>query len=146
MMHPVVATGARVSVRDDRRFAIGELSRLSGVGIETIRYYERIGLMPRPARTQNGRRSYGSHSVMTLGFIRRSRTLGFGLEDIRTLLTLRASERKCADVKILAERQLGAVRAKMRNLRDMELTLERLVAICPGDDSLGCPVLEALDA
>lgn len=130
---------------DDRHFTIGTLSRLSGVGIETIRYYERIRLMPRPPRTQNGRRSYNTDSLGTLGFVRRCRELGFGLDDIRTLLALRASQRRCADVKTVAERHLDAVRAKLQILREMELSLMELVAICPGDDSTECPVLNALD-
>jgi MerR family mercuric resistance operon transcriptional regulator len=135
----------RPSVHDDPQITIGKLSRLCGVSIETIRYYERIGLMPRPPRSQNGRRSYGSGSVGTLGFIRRCRELGFSLDDIRALLVLRTSERKCADVKTIAARHLDAVRAKLQTLHEMELSLTELVAICPGDASAECPVLEALD-
>ena len=129
----------------DRQTTIGKLSRLSGVSIETIRYYERIGLMPRPPRTQNGRRSYGPGSLGTLAFIRRCRELGFSLDDIRALLALRASERRCADVKTIAARHLDAVRTKLQGLREMELSLTGLVAICPGDTSTECPVLDALD-
>ncbi len=130
---------------DDRQFTIGKLSRLAGVGIETIRYYERIRLLPRPPRSRNGRRSFGSDSLNTLAFIRRCRELGFSLNDIRALLALRASQRRCADVKTIAARHLDAMRTKLQTLREMELSLTELVAICPGDASPECPVLEALD-
>jgi MerR family transcriptional regulator, mercuric resistance operon regulatory protein len=132
-------------VSDDRQFTIGKLSRLAGVGIETIRYYERIHLLPRPPRSRNGRRSFGSDSLGTLAFIRRCRELGFGLNDIRALLALRASKRRCSDVKMIAERHLDAVRTKLQTLHKMELSLTELVAICPGGVSPECPVLEALD-
>jgi MerR family mercuric resistance operon transcriptional regulator len=132
-------------VSDDRQFTIGKLSRLAGVGIETIRYYERIRLLPRPPCSRNGRRSFGSDSLNTLAFVRRCRELGFSLNDIRALLALRASQRRCADVKTIAERHLDAVRTKLQTLREMELSLTELVAICPGDASPECPVLEALD-
>jgi MerR family mercuric resistance operon transcriptional regulator len=132
-------------VNDERQFTIGELSRLCGVAIETIRYYERIRLLPRPPRSRNGRRSFGSEGLGTLTFIRRCRELGFGLDDIRALLALRASERRCADVKTIAARHLDAVRARLQTLREMELSLAGLVATCPGDASSECPVLEALD-
>jgi MerR family transcriptional regulator, mercuric resistance operon regulatory protein len=135
----------RPSVYDDRQITIGKLSRLCGVSIETIRYYERIGLMPRPPRTQNGRRSYGSGSLGTLTFVRRCRELGFSLDDIRALLALRASERRCSDVKTIATRHLDAVRVKLQGLREMELSLTELVATCPGDTGTECPVLDALD-
>jgi MerR family mercuric resistance operon transcriptional regulator len=135
----------RPSVYDDRQITIGKLSRLCGVSIETIRYYERIGLMPRPPRTQNGRRSYGSGSLGTLAFVRRCRELGFSLDDIRALLALRASERRCSDVKTIATRHLDAVRVKLQGLREMELSLTELVATCPGDTGTECPVLDALD-
>ena len=130
---------------DDRQFTIGKLSRLAGVGIETIRYYERIRLLPRPPRSRNGRRSFGSDSLSTLAFIRRCRGLGFSLNDIRALLALRVSQRRCADVKTIAERHLDMVRTKLQTLLEMELSLTELVAICPGDASAACPVLEALD-
>ncbi len=136
----------RLSANDDRPFTIGKLSRLSGVGIETIRYYERIRLLPRPPRSRNGRRSFGADSLGALTFIRRCRELGFSLDDIRALLALRASERRCSDVKTIAARHLDAVRAKLQTLREMELGLTELVAICPGDASTECPVLEALDS
>jgi MerR family mercuric resistance operon transcriptional regulator len=129
----------------DREFTIGELARLTDVGIETIRYYERIGLMPRPPRTDGGRRAFGASSVNTLNFIRRCRELGFRLDDVRALLALRGAQPCCTDVKSIASRHLETVRAKLRDLAEMEANLAGLVARCSGDATSECPVLDALD-
>jgi len=129
----------------DREFTIGELARLTGVSIETIRYYERIGLMPRPARTEGGRRAFRAGSVAKLNFIRRCRELGFRLDDARALLVLRGAQSCCLDVKSIASRHLETVRAKLRDLVEMEASLAALVARCPGDATSECPVLDALD-
>src|SRR6185295_15741349 len=128
----------------DRQFSIGELARLTGAGVETIRYYERIGLLPRPPRTGGGRRTFGVESLNTLNFVRRCRELGFRLDDVRALLALRNAQACCMDVKSIASQHLETVRAKLRDLSEMEASLAKLVAQCPGDRS-ECPVLEALD-
>src|SRR5262245_65197075 len=100
---------------------IGELARRSGVNIETIRYYERIGLLPRPWRTASGYRHYGEVDVRRLAFIRRSRELGFSLEQVRELLDLAQDQgRTCAEVRAVAETQLASVRSKLADLRRME--------------------------
>src|SRR5262245_52095962 len=95
MLHPVVATGSRGNFRvpafalqPPAALSIGELSRRTGVNIETIRYYERIKMLPAPPRTASGRRVYGPAEIGSLAFIRRSRELGFTLDEIRALLTL----------------------------------------------------------
>jgi MerR family mercuric resistance operon transcriptional regulator len=132
-------------VSRDREFTIGQLSRLAGVNIETIRYYERIGLTPRPPRTDGGRRAFGPDNLATLVFIKRCRDLGFSLDDIRALLTLRATQSRCSDVKSIAARHLEAVRVKLHSLSEIEESLTALIALCPGDTSTDCPVLEALD-
>ncbi len=129
-----------------QHFAIGELAGLTGVSVEAIRYYERVKLMPRPRRTPGGRRAYDSGSLKTLAFIKRSRELGFSLDDIRALLTLRASQPCCVDVKTIAARHLEMVRQKLRGLLEMEASLSGMVALCPGDESADCPVLDILDA
>ena len=129
----------------DREFTIGQLSRLAGVSIETIRYYERIGLTARPPRTDGGRRAFGPDNLATLVFIKRCRDLGFSLDDIRALLTLRATQSRCSDVKSIAARHLEAVRVKLHSLSEIEESLTALIALCPGDTSTDCPVLEALD-
>jgi MerR family transcriptional regulator, mercuric resistance operon regulatory protein len=129
----------------EQTFTIGELSRRTGVTIETTRYYERIGLMPRPARTRGGHRTFGAEELRTLSFIKRSRELGFSLEDIRTLLSLRGARRCCMHVKAVAARHLEDVRAKMRDLTALEGILAGTVDRCPGDDSPDCPMLDLLE-
>ena len=129
----------------DLQFSIGELAGLTGVSIETIRYYERIRLMPRPPRTGGGRRVFGASSLNTLNFIRRCRELGFGLDDVRALLALRSAPSCCTDVKSIASRHLETVRAKLRDLAEMEASLAGLVARCSAEASSECPVLDALD-
>ena len=125
--------------------SIGELSRRTGVKIETIRYYERLQLMPRPPRSAGGHRLYGPADSRTLTFIKRSRAFGFGLEDIRALLALRFGGGCCFDTKIIADRHLLDVRAKMRVLTELEKVLSALVARGPGDARTDCPVLDVLD-
>ena len=127
-------------------FAIGELSRLTGVNIETIRYYERIKMLTAAPRTANGRRVYGAHDARMLGFIRRARELGFPLEDIRTLLRLGApGNASCGEVRDIATRHLGDIRAKISDLRKLERLLASTVARCSGTKEPECPVLEILD-
>jgi MerR family mercuric resistance operon transcriptional regulator len=130
---------------DDNFLGIGELSRRAGVKVETIRYYERMRLMPRPLRSPGGHRLYGPDDLRTIKFIKRSRELGFGLEDIRELLALRSARGSCADVKALADRHLLDVRSKMRVLMELEKVLSTLVSRCPGDAMTDCPLLNVLD-
>lgn len=136
---------AKRQLRNDY-FTSGELSRRTGVNIETIRYYERIGLMPPPPRTQGGHRAYTHDGLRTLVFIRRARELGFGIDDVRALLSLRAATPCCMDVKSIAVRHLEAVRSKLRDLVELETVLSETITRCPGDKSSDCPVLDILDA
>jgi MerR family transcriptional regulator, mercuric resistance operon regulatory protein len=125
---------------------IGELSRLSGVNIETIRYYERIKMLPRPPRTASGRRIYGSTDLRTLTFIRRSRELGFSLNEIRALLRLGGPEKaSCREVREIAAHHLGDIRAKLGDLKKLERLLAKTVARCSGNTAPDCPVLDILD-
>ena len=126
--------------------SIGELSRLTGVNIETIRYYERINMMPHPPRTASGRRVYGEVETRTLSFIRRARELGFTLDEIRALLALSAEQGKevCADVRHLAANHLGDVRSKIADLRAMERVLADAVRRCGEGGSARCPLIDAL--
>ena len=125
---------------------IGELSRLSGVNIETIRYYERIKMLPPPPRTASGRRVYGSTGLRTLVFIRRSRELGFSLDRIRALLRLGGpGKASCREVREIAAHHLDDVRAKLGNLKKLERLLARTVARCSGRTAPDCPVLDILD-
>lgn len=125
--------------------AIGTASRRTRVNIETIRYYERVGLVPRPRRTEGGYRLYDGSDVKRLAFIRRSRELGFGLDEIRALLKL-VDERPgtCAEVKALGERHLGDVEAKLADLRKMRRVLKELVSRCADGTVPDCPLIEAL--
>ena len=125
---------------------IGELSRRTGVNIETIRYYERIKMLPTPARTEGGRRVYGPNELRTLACIRRARELGFSLDDIRTLLNLGApGQASCADVRKIAAHHLDHVRAKISDLKKLERLLAKTVAQCSGDKVPDCPIVEILD-
>ncbi len=127
--------------------SIGKLSKHSGVHIETIRYYERIKMLPAPARAANGRRIYGPAEERVLAFIRRSRDLGFTLEEIRALLALGGPERaSCADVHTIASAHLASVRRKLSDLVKLEAILARTVAQCSNSNSPDCPVLDILDA
>ena len=127
-------------------FSIGRLSASSGVGIETIRYYERIKLLAPPPRTPGGRRFYGEDNLRALVFIRRSRELGFSLEEIRALIRLATQGASCGHVRAIALPRLADIRARLRDLREMERALEAAVSRCSGQDVPECPLLDALDA
>jgi MerR family mercuric resistance operon transcriptional regulator len=125
---------------------IGELSRLTSVNIETIRYYEKIKMLRPPPRTEGGRRVFGPTETRVLAFIRRGRELGFGLDDIRALLDLRAPGRaSCADVRQIAARHLDDIRLKIADLRKLEKLLAKTIARCSGSMAPDCPVLDILD-
>jgi MerR family mercuric resistance operon transcriptional regulator len=132
-------------MEETARIAIGALSKHTGTNIETIRYYERVELLPAPARSSGGYRLYGKDHLQRLNFIRRARTLGFPIGEVRTLLRL-ADERKrpCAEVRVVAEAHLKDVRAKIADLRRMERVLKATVARCAEGRRADCPVIEAL--
>ena len=123
---------------------IGEISRRTGVHIETIRYYEKIKILPAPGRTTGGHRVYGPQEARILAFIRRGRELGFTLDEIRALLDLSGPGRaSCAEVR--ARRHLDDIRAKINDLTKLERLLGRTVARCSGKKVPDCPVLDILD-
>lgn len=128
-------------------YTIGQLGRLTGAGVETIRYYEREGLMPRPPRRASGYRKYADDAVTRLRFIRHAKELGFGLKDIKGLLALRVTPgTTCADVRKRAEKQLADVRAKLEMLQRIETALIKLTAACRGrGPTSACPILDALE-
>lgn len=124
---------------------IGELSRRTGVNIETIRYYERIGMLPPPPRSSGGRRVYGPEHVARLRFVRRARELGFTLDEVRRLLELaEGGSRSCEEVQAVALDHLERVRAKIADLRRMEATLDAFAARCSENETPDCPIIEAL--
>jgi len=128
-------------------FPIGALSRQTGVNIETIRYYERIGLMPAPPRNEGRQRVYDAYHLRRLIFIRRSRELGFSLDQIRPLLGLAGKHvLTCAEVKGLAEQHTADIRRKIGDLKRLERILSDLAAQCHGKQVPECPILDALSA
>jgi MerR family mercuric resistance operon transcriptional regulator len=125
---------------------IGKLSKRSGVKIETIRYYERVRMLAPPPRTARGRRVYDSTDLRILVFIRRSRELGFSLDEIRALLRLGGPEKaSCREVREIAAHHLEDIRAKLADLEKLERLLARTVARCSGKTAPDCPVLDILD-
>src|SRR5262245_6851071 len=124
-------------------WSIGELARESGVNLETIRYYERIGLMTEPPRTEGRHRVYEGPHKRRLVFIRRARDLGFTTDAIRQLLTLWETDEPCERVRALANEHLTIVRAKITHLRRLERALGKNLADCPGTGP-DCPILDAL--
>jgi MerR family transcriptional regulator, mercuric resistance operon regulatory protein len=129
--------------------AIGEFARRTGGNIETIRYYERIGLLPVPDRAGRYRyRRYVAADVRRLVFIRRARELGFTLDEVRALLSLSEADggTACADVREIAGSHLAEVKAKIADLRAMERTLTEALRRCDAGEVSGCPLIEALSA
>ena len=122
-----------------------DLARATGCNLETIRYYEGAGVLPPPARTAAGHRSYGTADVQRLRFILRARELGFTLEDIRGLQGLGdGALHSCAEVKSKAEAHLAEVRAKIADLTRIEVVLAETSAKCSGGDLPDCAVLQSL--
>lgn len=123
---------------------IGRLSAATGVKIETIRYYERAGLIDPPARTEGNYRSYGADDVARLGFIRRTRDLGFSLEEIRALLDLAGQrDRDCGEVDALASQHLVEVDRKIADLKALRRQLSAAISTCGGGTVAECRILEA---
>jgi MerR family mercuric resistance operon transcriptional regulator len=127
---------------------IGDLSHRTGCNIETIRYYERVGLLPQPARSPSRYRLYDTDDIRRLTFVRRSRELGFSLDDVRVLLALSADSEQeaCAEVRQLAVHHLEDIRAKIADLRAMERVLADAVRACDAGEVLGCPLIDSLYA
>jgi MerR family mercuric resistance operon transcriptional regulator len=135
-----------ITVSRAENVPIGELSRMTGVHIETIRFHERIKMLPAPPRTASGRRIYGSQQARILAFIRRSRELGFSLDDIRAPLRLGGPDKaSCREVREIATRHLEDIRAKLDDLKKLERLLSKTVARCSGRTAPDCPVLDILD-
>ncbi|MDP1965706.1 MAG: helix-turn-helix domain-containing protein [Reyranella sp.] len=126
-------------------FSIGVLSRRSSVNVETIRYYERAGLLPKPARSSGGYRLYQSNDASRLCFIRRARQLDFSLDEVRRLLGLTDQRsRSCRRVHDIAAEHLAEVRMKIGDLKRMERVLGVMVKTCAQGTMPTCPLLETL--
>ncbi|APR38172.1 MerR family transcriptional regulator [Paraburkholderia sp. SOS3] len=125
-------------------YSIGSLSQLAGVNVETIRYYEKVDLLPAASRASNGYRQYDGKSLERLSFIRRGRELGFTIDEIRDLLTLaHHPERPCADADRMTRAHIADIEGKIRDLQRMRRAL-RQVAHCAGPTAEHCKLLHAL--
>jgi Hg(II)-responsive transcriptional regulator len=126
---------------------IGEAATRAGVNIQTLRYYERQGLLPKPPRTGSHYRLYSDDGVRRVRFVKRAQELGFTLKEIKELLALRLDSRAtCADVRKRSEAKIADINGRIRTLRAMKKALERLATACSGRGSVSdCPILEGLD-
>ena len=122
----------------------GGLAARTGCNIETIRYYERVGLLPPPPRSAGGHRLYGEGLIRRLNFVRRSRDLGFSVEEIRELLLLVDGTYTCREVEQLARDHMREIRRKIADLRRLERVFETMAAQCSGDAVPDCPIIDAL--
>jgi MerR family transcriptional regulator, mercuric resistance operon regulatory protein len=127
------------------RVTRGVLSKRAGCNIETVRYYERVGLMPDPVRSAGGHRLYAEEHVRRLHFIRRCRELGFTVEEIRALLGLvDRRDYTCAEIRDISVAHVGAIRRKIKDLRRLEKTMSGMIQECDGGEVPNCPVIDAL--
>jgi len=124
---------------------IGQVARDSGVAVETIRYYERAGLLPEPARSAGGYRLFPDGTVARLRFIQRAKRLGFTLDEVQRLLSLADNKAASSEVRALAAEKLAGIEARLRDLQKMRDALSSLIADCDGHGSTAtCPIIHAL--
>jgi MerR family mercuric resistance operon transcriptional regulator len=130
-----------------KNFTIGQLAIKAQVNIETVRYYERQGLIPEPPRSESGYRQYSQDVVGRIQFIKRAKELGFTLKEISELLSLRVNPgTTCADIKRRAEIKIADIDEKLRTLQKMKKALMKLAASCKGRGPTSeCPILDALE-
>lgn len=148
-INPVVTTGSSVYFMNTAKSELsrGVLARLSGVNGETIRYYEKIGLMPHPPRSSGGHRIYAQSHFKRLSFIRRTRELGFTLKEVRALLELvDGGDYTCAEVRDRTVVHLSDVAQRIHDLQKMQRTLETMVSKCDGGLVPKCPIVDTLFA
>ena len=131
----------------NNKLTIGEMAQRAGVNIETVRYYERRGLIPRPARSESGYRLYSEDTINLIKFIRHAKELGFSLREIKELLSLRIGEGvSCAQVRGRAEAKIAEIEERIRSLKKMKNALVKLTKECSGKGPVSeCPILEALE-
>lgn len=128
------------------RIPIGELSRRTGVNIETIRYFEKVGIIAAPPRTEGGHRVYDDEHVRALGFIRRARELGFTPHEVRAILNLGGPGKACCDeVREIAAHHLEQVRVKMADLAQLERLLASTIDHCSGGTAPDCAVIDMIE-
>lgn len=131
-----------------KSLTIGQLAKKAQVNVETIRYYERRGLLPEPPRRESGYRQYSESDLARIRFIKRAKELGFSLKEILELLSLRIDPKTtCADVKERAELKISDIEGKIRALQSMKRALTKLAALCRGRGPTSeCPILEMLNS
>jgi MerR family mercuric resistance operon transcriptional regulator len=131
-----------------KSLTIGHPAREAGVNLETVRYYERRSLLPKPPRSASGYRLFPSDAARRLRFIKRAQELGFSLKEIRELLSLRVSRSTTSrDIRKRAEAKIGDIDAKIRSLGSMKKALRKLTSVCEGCVHVTeCPILEGLDS
>jgi MerR family mercuric resistance operon transcriptional regulator len=122
---------------------IGKLANAAGVGVETVRYYQRRGLLPEPRRQQGSVRRYGGEEVARLAFIRRAQEIGFTLDEVRDLIRIGESP-NCRGARQIAARKLEVVRTRLRDLAKVRDALTGLIAQCDAGKDRRCPIIENL--
>ena len=128
-----------------RPLMIGDIAAATGTKVNTVRFYEDIGLMPTAARTASGRRTYGNPDILRLSFIRHGRAMGFSIDEIRSLLELsNHPDRDCADASALARRHLRDVEERIRRLKQLRVELVKITESCDGGRAADCSVMEAI--
>ncbi|MCA9399523.1 MAG: heavy metal-responsive transcriptional regulator [Candidatus Omnitrophica bacterium] len=132
----------------EKIFTIGQVAKETGIGIETIRYYERMRLMPQPKRSPSGYRQYCPNCVQRLNFIKNAKALGFSLKEISELFALRVrSKTRCGDIKNKAEAKIADIEERIKTLQRMKNALKKLSSECRGKGPVGeCPILENFDS
>ncbi|MBL1429971.1 MAG: helix-turn-helix domain-containing protein [Robiginitomaculum sp.] len=133
-----------MSIETVIQFSIGELSRRTSVNIETIRYYEKIDLLPIAARGANGHRLYDQEAQRKLQFIRRGRDLGFSIDDIRSLMGIDERPITCGEVNKITEKHLLTVQSKIERLQSLQRTLLKAAKNCDQPENQECPIIDAL--
>ena len=132
-------------IKETPQFSIGEVAKRAECQIHTIRYYEQIGILPRPARTEGGHRQYTAAHLARLQFVRRSRDLGFSLDTVRRLLRLAdRQEDNCSTVDSIASEHLAEVGQKFSHLRTLERELKRMVTECSHGNIADCRIIREL--
>lgn len=130
----------------EKPMTIGRLSKAAGVKVTTIRYYESIGVMSEPDRSESGQRLYGDEAVQRLSFIRHARDLGFPMDSIRELIDLQTQpDQNCTAVDAIARVQLTDVRKRLNQLEALEAELKRMIACCEGDRVETCQIISTLN-
>ena len=131
----------------EQKMMIGKVAKLSGLGIETIRFYERRGLLSPTARRESGYREYNEESLDRLTFIKKAKDLGFNLDEIAELLSIKVSKKnQCKTVEGKASKKLYSIRSKIADLKKIETVLEGLIKCCKNKETTDeCPILDCLD-